>query len=98
MEQFILPSVQLGSTVFITIAFIWYLVKRDDTVTKVMIDSGKERIVLARALQKLTDAVDRSVIEVRKNTPATEDLTDAVGENTDTIKKTNGSTKINKNI
>jgi len=61
MDQFILEAANLGGTVFVTVAFIWYLSKRDKDLTKMMANhlehQQKSNVKLAKSLQKLTDVI-----------------------------------------
>ena len=61
MDQFFTPAIELGGTVFVTVAFIWYLTKRDKDLTKMMANhleyQEKSNLKLAKSLQKLTDVL-----------------------------------------
>lgn len=76
----IVPYAQLGGTVVTVVLFLNYLAKRDNKWTDSLKASSDANVVLARALQRLTDRIEINVPAVSKNT-------DAVQENTEAIKK-----------
>lgn len=78
--------VQLGGQVVVVVLFLRYLSKRDTEWISSHKANADSSVVLARALQKLTDTIEINIPAVSKNTGAVED-------NTDTIKKANGNGK-----
>lgn len=61
MDNLFIQASQLGGTVFVTVAFLWYLSKRDKDLTKMMANhldhQQKSNLKLAKSLQKLTDVI-----------------------------------------
>ena len=61
MDNLFIQAAQLGGTVFVTVAFLWYLAKRDKDLTKMMSNhlehQQKSDLKLAKSLQKLTDVI-----------------------------------------
>ena len=61
MDGILVKAAELGSSVFITIVFIWYLTKRDKDLTRMMNNhfdhQQKSNLKLAKSLQKLTDVI-----------------------------------------
>lgn len=88
--SFFTQASQLGGTVFTVVAFLWYLTKllhtqtiRDKESITVINKQSKSNIILAQALQRLSDIINESTETVAKNTKT-------VDKNTDVIKSTNG--------
>lgn len=88
--EFITTASQLGGTVFVTVAFLWYLLKTSDKQIQA-------QITLARALQKLTDMVERNSLvatvntsKIGENVVAVKVNTEVIKKNTEVIDKTNG--------
>ena len=61
MDNLFIQAAQLGGTVFVTISFLWYLLKRDTQLNKMMNNhlehQQKSNLKLAKSLQKLTDVI-----------------------------------------
>lgn len=96
MESIFLPAAQLGGTVFTVVAFLWYLGKRDTIFTNLVnkgydaqIETSKSSTVLAVALQKLTDKIEKNSNMSITNTDKLEENIGATTKNTEAI-KTNG--------
>lgn len=83
--------VQLGGQVVVVVLFLNYLSKKDKDWSSSLKANSDANILLALALQRLTDAVLRNTITVKENVPAVSDNTDAVKKNTEIVKKTNGN-------
>lgn len=80
MDTIFIQAAQLGGTVFTTIAFLWYLLKTSDKQVQA-------QITLARALQRLTDIVERNSSAATVNTSKIGENVNALKENTETVKK-----------
>lgn len=88
-------AAQLGGTVFTVVMFLWYLSKRDDKWTDSLKNSSDSNVLLARALQRLTDRIevnsnvniqnttkiDENVVAVKKNTEVISKNTEIIGSN-----------------
>ena len=61
MDNLFIQATQLGGTVFVTIAFLWYLLKRDTQLSKMINNhlehQQKSNDKLSRSLQKLTSVI-----------------------------------------
>ena len=68
MDNILLQSAQLGGTVFVTLAFLYYLTKRDKEWTTLLSKEMDSQIKLSKSLQKLTDIIKKNTITVVKNT------------------------------
>jgi hypothetical protein len=68
MDNLLIQSAQLGGTVFVTLAFLYYLTKRDKEWTTLLSKEMDSQIKLSRSLQKLTDIIKRNTSAVVKNT------------------------------
>lgn len=97
MDTIFVQAAQLGGTVFVTVAFLWYLTKRDAEAAILSKTQADSNLILARALQKLSDIVSRNTVAVgtavttrKKNTKAIDDNTTVVDKNTEEIKNGNG--------
>lgn len=91
---------QLGGTVVTVVLFLRYLSRRDGEWITSLKENHTSNILLARALQQLTDtivkntsAVEHNKRAVEKNEPAVAENTGAVEENTQAIKHANGKVK-----
>lgn len=76
MDAFIIPAAQLGSTVFVVVAFLWYLLKTSDKQIAA-------QVTLAKALQRLTDMVERNSTMIQVQIPLTVNWTMFGSTNTD---------------
>lgn len=88
---------QLGGTVVTVLLFLNYLTKRDNKWTDSLKDNVQANILLAKALQRLTDMVERNssmsianTSKIIENVSAVKENTESVKENSGVIKKTNG--------
>lgn len=104
MDTIFIQAAQLGGTVFTVVLFLWYLVKRDVQLTNVIDDGTQARkenaeanLRLARALQKLTDVIEKnSNVNVAikgkldENITAVKENTTVIDKNTEIIDKKNG--------
>lgn len=84
---------QLGGTVVTVVLFLNYLTKRDSKWTDSLKENSQANVVLARALQKLTDTVVRNTLATRESVPTVSENTSAINENTSAVKVSNGHTK-----
>lgn len=78
---------QLGGIVVTVVLFLRYLTTRDNKWTDSLKASSDSNVILARALQRLTDTVIKNTSVVEENIPVVSKNTGAVQDNTDTIKK-----------
>lgn len=92
---FLTEAASLGGTVFTVVAFLWYLTKLLNTQTirdkESIIAINKQvesNIVLAKALQRLSDIVNKNTESSVKTKISVDKNSKIVGENTDVIKKT----------
>lgn len=103
--SFFSEAAQLGGTVFTVVAFLWYLTRllkvqsfRDNQSVIALKEQARSNIVLAKALQRMSDIVGLNTIESNKNTASivkskssSDKNTDAIDKNTDVIKNGNGN-------
>lgn len=89
MDTVFIQAAQLGGTVFTTVAFLWYLLKTTDK----QIES---QVALAKALQRLSDIVERNTEENSRgsvnrseNTVAVKENTGVIDKNTEVVSNTN---------
>lgn len=87
MESFIIPAAQLGTGVFTTIAFLWYLERNSKQQTKISEKRIDADIILAKALQRLTDMVERSLDKSSENTSQLGKNETALKDNTKKVEK-----------
>lgn len=90
-------AAQLGGTVFTVVAFLWYLTGRDNHWASSLTSNAEANIKLARALQQLTDRIDRNstvnlsnTAKIDENLRAVSDNTAVIDKNTEILRKTNG--------
>jgi hypothetical protein len=81
---------QLGGTIVTVLLFLNYLTKRDNKWTDSLKANSNSNVVLAKALQKLTDKVEINITSLSKNSPILEKNTKAVSGLKDVIKNGNG--------
>lgn len=81
--------IQLGGQVVVVVLFLNYLTKRDNKWTDSLKASSDSNVVLAKALQRLTDVVERNSSVSVKNTDKIEENVVATDKNTAVIKETN---------
>lgn len=87
---FIKEAAQLGGTVFTVVAFLWYLSKRDKDSHESNTRQIEANVLLAKALQRLTDKIEANSSMNVDNTAKIKESVDAVEENTESIKKNTG--------
>lgn len=82
-ESIFITAANLGATVFVTVAFLWYLLKTTN-------EQIRAQVELAKSLQRLSDMVEnntiwsvRNTVNSKLNTEAVEDNTVAVDKNTE---------------
>lgn len=86
---------QLGGTVVTVLLFLNYLTKRDNKWTDSLKDNVQANILLAKALQRLTDMVERNSTTSTANTSKISENVSAVKENTDAAVKNTEAIKTN---
>lgn len=84
---------QLGGTVITVLLFLNYLIKRDNKLGDSLKASADSDVILAKALQRLTDMVERNSSLSAINTNKIDENVVATDENTKAIKETNGNNK-----
>lgn len=90
--------VQLGGQVVVVVLFLNYLAKRDSVWSKSLEANSKSNILLAKALQKLTDVVYQNTSAVKENIPTVTKNTVAVKENIPTVIKNTVAVKENTDV
>ncbi len=78
---------QLGGTVVVVVLFLNYLTKRDNKWTDSLKYNSQANITLAKALQRLTDIVEKNSNVNIVNTDKIKENTEAAVDNTEAIKK-----------
>jgi len=93
LDTLLIPAAQLGGSIFITVIFLRYLAKRDRDLALSATRAMKAQIILAKALQQLTDVVNESNTIIDRNKRAVQDNTVTINKYTEVVaKSTNGET------
>lgn len=86
---------QLGGTVIVVLLFLNYLTKRDNKWTDSLKNNSEANVMLAKALQKLTDRIEMNSSVNIQNTTKIDENVSAVKKNTEGLDKNTKATKLN---